>query len=172
MLTDMFRVGVITSTHGLKGEVKIFPTTEDPKRFSDLKEVLAVHGESQKALSIESVRYFKNLVILRFKDHHRIEDVERYKKWELYVRREDAIPLEEGEYYVPDLIGLTVQTMEGRVLGTLRDVLETGANDVYAVHRGEGQKDLLIPAIKSVIKNISLEEGLMEVELIPGLEEL
>lgn len=172
MLTDRFRVGVITTTHGLKGEVKVFPTTEDPKRFLDLKEVIADNGKSQMTLIISSVRFFKHLVILGFEGYDSIDDVTPLKKWELYVSRENAIPLEEGEYYVADLIGLEVYSDDGRLLGKLRDVIETGANDVYSVHRGEGMKDLLIPVIDECILDVDVEGGTVKVHLLPGLEEL
>lgn len=170
-MTERFQVGVITATHGLKGEVKVFPTTEDPARFLELKELILDDPKGERRVGIRSVKFFKKFVILGFKGMDRIEDVEKLRGCPLLVDRKDAIPLEEGEYYVADLIGLTVRTEDGTVLGTLREVIETGANDVYAVAR-EGQKDLLLPAIPDCILRISLEEGEMVVYVMPGLEDL
>ena len=171
---DVFRVGVITDTHGLKGELKVYPTTEDPDRFLELKDVLLGNDEGPKPLmevTITGVRFFKNLVIIKLKGYDDINQVEGFKKQELYVTRENAIPLVEGEYYVKDLIGLKVESDEGESLGSLIDVLETGSKDVYVI-RKPGRKDLLIPVIEDCILEVSLEEKRMLVHLLPGLTEL
>ena len=170
-MTERFQVGVITSTHGLRGEVKVFPTTDDPSRFLDLEEVILVSGKGEQQKKIRSVKFFKKFVILGFEGWDRIEDVERLRGTSLVIDRKDAIPLEEGEFYVADLIGLSVRTEEGREIGRLREVIETGSNDVYAVSR-EGQKDLLLPAIAGCILDVRPEEGYMTVYVMPGLEDL
>lgn len=171
-MVERFRVGVIASTHGLKGEVKIFPTTDDPGRFEDLDDVTLVTRRGEEKLRIRSVKYFKNFVILGFEGKDRIEDVERLRGAELMIDRKDAIPLGEGEHYIPDLIGLDViREEDGSSVGKLTDVLFTGANDVYVVRTPEG-KDLLIPAIPQCIKDVNVEEGFMKVWLMPGLEDL
>ena len=166
-----FQVGIITSTHGLKGEVKVFPTTDDPQRFLDLSEVILEKGRIRKTLKIRSVKFFKKYVILGFEGMDRIEDVERLRGSSLLIDRKDALPLEEGEYFIPDLIGLKVRTLEGEEIGTLTDVLETGANDVFVVSR-EGDKDLLLPRIDQCVRKIDLEGGFVEVFLMPGLTDL
>lgn len=175
MLTDdLFRVGTIIGTHGLKGEFKVYPTTEDPNRFLDLKDVLLGDDEGEAPLlevTVERVRFFKNQVIVKLKEYNDINQVEGFKGKYLLVTRENAIPLEEGEYYVKDLIGLSVVDEKDESLGTLTDVLETGANDVYVVTK-EGRKDLLIPVIKDCILDVDLEKGIMTVHLLPGLLEL
>lgn len=171
MLTERFQVGVITSTHGLRGEVKVFPTTQTPSRFLDLKEVILDLPNEERIVRIRSVKFFKKFVILGFEGMDRIEDVEKLRGCPLVISRRDALPLEEGEYYVSDLIGIRVQKEDGTQIGTLREVIETGANDVYAVAR-EGQKDLLLPAIDDCILDIQPEEGVMTVYLMPGLEDL
>ena len=171
MKEDMFRVGVITSTHGLAGEVKVFPTTEEPARFLDLDTVCVGTEDDRRELTIDKVRFFKQFVILHFQGLERIEDVTGFLKKELWIRRDQALPLEEGEYYIPDLIGLKVWDDQGRLLGVLTDVLQTGANDVYAVQRGDGT-ELLIPVIKDCILNVDLEAGTVTVHLLPGLEDL
>ncbi len=171
-MVEEFRVGIITSPHGLHGEVKVYPTTDDPRRFSRLKEIRLVDGRgNREILKIRSVKYFKNQVILGFEGIDRIEDTERLRKKELYIDRKDAMPLEEGEYYIPDLIGMTVTDDTGEVLGELKDVLFTGANRVYSVKMENG-KDLLIPAIPDCILSIDPEAGRMEVHLLPGLRDL
>ena len=166
-MEDMFRVGVITSTHALAGEVKVFPTTQDPQRFKTLKKALIPDGQTIIPVEIERVRFFKQFVIVKMKGYDRIEDVERLVKKEMYVSREDAIPLEEGEYYVADLIGLRVVTDDGRELGYLEDVLQTGANDVYVVKNRE--QEILIPVIPDCILAVDIPGGLVRVHLLKGL---
>lgn len=167
-MNDYLRVGAVTSTHGLKGEVKVFPTTDDPGRFKKLKQVLLKNGYEMTELKIASVKFFKNLVILKFKDHDTIESVMGYKGKELYVTRANAVKLEKDEYFIADLIGLKVMLEDGSQLGTLTDVLETGANDVYEV-RMENQKEVLIPAIHQCILNVDLASGEMLVRLMEGM---
>lgn len=170
-MVSRFRVGVIAGTHGLRGEVKVFPTTDEPARFLDLEKVILDTGREERTLKIRSVKFFKKFVILGFEGMDRIEDVERLKGAELLIGREDAIPLEEGEYFIPDLIGLRVVTDDGRDLGVIKDVIETGANNVYDVQDGEGRR-ILIPAIPQCILEVRLEEGDMKVHLLKGLEDL
>lgn len=169
-MEDLLQVGAITTTHGVRGEVKVFPTTDDPKRFLDLKHVILDDGREKRNLEIEHVKFFKNLVILKFRGIDNINDIEKYKKAGLFVTREDAVELSEDEYFIADLIGLTVVTDEGEEIGTLSDVLQTGANDVYVVSK-QGQKDILIPAIHECILNVDLEQQKVEVHLLPGLRE-
>ena len=166
-MEDLFRVGVIANTHGIRGEVKVFPTTEDPQRFEWLKEVLLDTGKEMLPLKISSVRFFKNLVIVKFKGIDNINDIEKYKGKDLYVTRENAIPLEEDEYYIADIIGAAVYTEDGEEFGTLTDVLETGANLVFVVkHEG---KDVLLPAIPDCVKDVDTEEKKVVVHILPGL---
>ena len=169
-MEDLLQVGAITTTHGVRGEVKVFPTTDDPKRFLDLKHVILDDGREKRNLEIEHVKFFKNLVILKFRGIDNINDIEKYKKAGLFVTREDAVELSEDEYFIADLIGLTVVTDEGEEIGTLSDVLQTGANDVYVVSK-QGQKDILIPAIHECILDVDLEQQKVEVHLLPGLRE-
>ena len=162
-----FKVGIITGTHGLKGEVKVFPTTDDMYRYDDLHHVELEFRGRRIPLDIEKVRYFKQSVIVKFKGIDDINDVERYRKCPLFVAREDAVPLEEGENYIADLLGLPVVTDTGETLGPLKDILQTGANDVYVVDY-EG-RELLIPSIKECILNVDLEKGEILVHLLEGL---
>ena len=167
-MEDLLQVGVITSTHGIRGEVKVFPTTDDPNRFRKLKQVILDTGKEQLDMEIASVKFFKNQVIVKFKGIDDINDVEKYRKAGIYVTRENAVPLGENEYFIADLIGLKVISDDEEELGLIDDVLQTGANDVYIVKK-EQTPDLLIPAIKDCIKNVNIEEGTMIVHLLPGL---
>ena len=167
-MEKFLRVGVITTTHGLKGEVKVYPTTDSPERFCDLDEVVLRTGAVERELHVEKVRFFKNLVIVKFREFNKIEDVENLRQAELYVSRENAVPLEEGEYYIGNLIGMDVYTDDGELLGTLDDVIETGANDVYSVN-SKKHGNVLIPAIEYCIMNVDIDLGKMTVRLLPGL---
>ena len=170
-MEELLKVGIITTTHGVRGEVKVFPTTDDAARFKKLKQVLLDTGKEKIQLEIAGVRFFKNLVILKFKGIDDINEVEKYRKMSLYVTRENAVKLKKNEYFIADLIGLHVISDEGEELGELSDVLQTGANDVYVISR-EGAKDLLVPAIRECVKNIDLEGGRMEIHLLPGLRDI
>lgn len=167
-MEDLLRVGVIANTHGIRGEVKVFPTTDEKERFKDLKKVILDTEKEQKVLEIQSVRFFKNLVILKFKGIDNINDIEMYKGKDLLVTREDAVPLEEGEYFIADLLDLDVYSDEDEKIGVLYDVMQTGANDVYVVKTEEG-KEILLPAIDECILDIDLEESRMTVHIMEGL---
>lgn len=167
-MEDFLRIGVITKTHGIAGEVKVYPTTDDVKRFELLKEVTLSNGKERQVLAIQSVKYFKELVILKFKGINNINDVEKYVRYDILIDRKDALPLGENENYICDLIDLEVFTDEGERLGVLTDVLQTGANDVYAVTMDDG-KEVLLPAIKDCILDVNLEEGKVTVHLMKGL---
>lgn len=165
------RVGVISSTHGLHGEVKIFPTTDDVKRFKALKEVLLDTGDGQKALEIEQVKFFKNMAILKFKGYDSINDIAVYKGKDLYVTRDNAVELGPNENFIADLIGLHVVTDEGAAFGTMTDVIQTGANDVYVVTTPEG-REVLFPAIPSCVLDVNLDTATMTVHILDGLLDL
>lgn len=169
-----FRIGIFTSTHGLKGEIKVYPTTDDIKRFSYLKKLFLCNEKEERLLEVEKVRYFKNMVILKFKGLNSINDIEGMKGASLFVNREDAAPLPEGSYYIADLIGLPVITDEGRQLGVLKEVLDTGANDVFLVQDPADPKarEYLLPHIKSCVLKINLEAGNILVHMMDGLEDL
>ena len=167
-MEQFLRVGVISSTHGIRGEVKVYPTTDDPERFLDLDEVILDTGREHKILEIEGVKFFKNQVILKFKGYDNINDIEKYLKKDLLVDREHAVELGENENFIAGLIDMEVVTDEGKVLGTLTDVIETGANDVYAVKTPEG-KEILLPAIRDCILDVNVDEKRMTVHVMEGL---
>lgn len=165
---DLFKVGTISSTHGIKGEVKVYPTTEDLRKFSQLKHLTLYTGYDYINLEIEGVKYFKNQAILKFKGIDNINDIEKYKGKELFVSRENAVKLEENEYYVADLIGSTVISDETDELGHLTEVIKTGANDVYVVTTDDG-KEILLPVIRECILDINIEKKIIKVHLMDGL---
>ena len=169
-MTDRFQVGVIASTHGLHGEVNVFPTTEDPNRFKKLKKVtLHTKRGEEIELDVQSAKFFKKFVIVKFKQFNDINEVEKLKGCELTIERKDAIKLQPGEYYCADLIGLTIVDEAGTVLGTLVDVIQTGANDVYEMKREDGEENVYIPAIKDCILDIDIENKQIKIHVIPGL---
>ena len=170
-MEDLLQVGIITSTHGVRGEVKVYPTTDDPRRFRRLKEVFLDTGKEKMNLEIEGVKFFKQFVILKFKGLDNINDIEKYRQKSLYVTRKNAVRLQRDEYFIADLIGLKVQDEDGKELGTVKDVIETGANDVYEVEMADG-KSLLLPAIKQCILNVDVENGMMQVHVLEGLLDL
>ncbi len=170
-MEDLLQVGIITTTHGVRGEVKVFPTTDDAARFQQLKSVILDTGKEKIDLQIEGVKFFKNMVILKFKGIDNINDVEKYRKKSLYVTRENAVALGENEYFIADLIGLLAVTDDGEELGRITDVLQTGANDVYVIGR-ERAGELLLPAIRDCVKAVDITGGTVTVHLLPGLLEL
>ena len=169
-MENLLQVGVISSTHGVRGEVKVFPTTDDVKRFKKLKEVLLDTGKEHILLQIETVKFFKQFAILKFKDYDSINEIEKYKGKSLFVTRENAVKLKKDEYFIADLIGMHVINEDGTFTGTLKDVIETGANDVYVVLCEDG-REVLIPAIKDCILSVSIDENIMKVHLLDGLIE-
>ena len=142
-MEDLLKVGVITTTHGVRGEVKVYPTTDEPERFLDLEYVLLDTGKELRRLDIKNVRFFKNLVILKFDGIDNINDIEKYKGRDLWIPREEAQELDEDEYYIADLLGMKVLLEDGSEFGTLKNVMETGANDVYIVDSVEHGEVLL-----------------------------
>lgn len=167
-MSDELQVGVITQTHGIRGEVKVYPTTDDAARFRNLKEVILDTGKDRFTLKIENVKFFKQFVILKFQEYDSINDVEKYKRARLLVPRDQAVKLKKDEYFVADMIGLTVVTDEGETLGELKDVLATGANDVYVVSRADGT-EVLLPAIKECILAVDMEKRVIKAHIMDGL---
>ena len=175
-MEDLLQVGVITSTHGIRGEVKVFPTTDDAARFKKLKNVILDNGKERRDLEITSVKFFKNQVILKFKGIDDINDVEKYKGCGLFVTKENRVKCKKDEYFIADLIGLRAIDEEGEAFGTISDVIQTGANDVYVVTTKQGE-EVMIPAIKDCILEVSVEEqdgqaGYVRIHLLPGLLDL
>ena len=165
---NLIEVGKIINTHGLRGEVKAAAWTDTPDVFEGLERV---YEKKEIPLTIRRVKYQKNNLILQFAELSTIEEAEALKNTILYADRADLGELPEGVYYIADLIGMTVQDEDGEKIGTIKEVLQTGANDVYVVRREE-KKDLLIPVIEDAVKGVDLEKRTVTVTLLDGLEDL
>ena len=161
-------VGQIVNTFGIKGFVKVKPWVNDIERFDDLEKVyVKIKKETQK-LEIEEVKYHKDMVLIKFKGIETVEQAEMLRNCYLEIDREDAVPLEEGTYYIVDLLESEVYTDEGEHLGKLEDIYNTGAKDIYVV-KNELGKTILLPGIPEVIKEVNLEEKKITVHLLKGL---
>ncbi len=167
-MQEYLEVGQIVNTNGLKGLLKINPFTDDITRFERLKTILVEHKKELLEFEIESVRYQKKQVLLKLKGIDTIEEAEKYREDYLKIKRNKEEKLPEDTYYIVDLIGLDIYTENGELLGKLDDIFSTGSNDVYVVKNSEG-KQILLPAISDVIKNIDLEQKKIVVNLIEGL---
>lgn len=166
-MSDYFVIGKIVNTQGIKGEVRVLPSTDDINRFKLLDELLVQKKNELETYEIETVRFHKQFVLLKFKGIDNMTDAEKLKNLEIKIPAELALPCEEDEYYIRDLYGLTVFEENGEKLGTLEDIIFTGANDVYIVKNENEQ--ILIPAIKQCILNINIAEKTMTVKLLEGL---
>ncbi|MCX7746520.1 MAG: ribosome maturation factor RimM [Clostridia bacterium] len=167
-MTQYLEIGKIVNTHGIKGEVKVIPLTDDPTRFEDLDTVLIEKNNSLTKMEIQNVKYFKSFVILKFEGISDMNTAETLKDLFIKIDRKDAVKLPEGSYFVFDILNSEVFEENGNRLGILTDILETGSNDVYVV-KNETGREILIPALKSVVKEISIEKKTMIVTLPEGL---
>lgn len=163
-----FRVGVVANTHGIRGEVKVYPTTDDINRFKKLKKCILDTGKEYIDLNVESVKFFKNMVILKFKEYNNINDIECYKGKDILVSRDNAVKLEKGEYYIADILGAKVILEDGSEFGVLEDVMQTGANNVYVVKTLDN-KEVLLPKIDECVKKLDIENKIVTVHIMKGL---
>lgn len=169
-MEDMLRIGVVTTTHGLRGEVKVFPTTDDVNRYKKTDEVILVTKNGNLTLHVESARFFKNIVIVKFKEFNDINEVEGFRKCDIMVTRENALPLSEGEYYLCDVIGCKVLDVDKdeAEIGEVIDVIETGANHVFTVRTVNGT-EVLFPVIPDCIKEVNTDEKIVRAHVMKGL---
>ena len=167
-MQEFLEIGQIVNTFGIKGMVKVKPFTDDITRFDDLEKVYVETNKTKKQYEIEEVKYHKDMVLIKFKGIDKVEDAELLRNSYLKVNRQDEPELEEGTYYIVDLIGLDVYSDEGNLLGKVNDIFNRGSSDIYSVKNEEG-KEILLPAIKDVIKQVDLEEGKIIVHIIEGL---
>jgi len=175
-LSDYFQIGTIVNTHGLQGELRVMPSTDDPGRF-ELLDAVEIFWDSDKVkYTFEGARLHKTLIILKLKEVKDRTAAEKLVGGVIKVPRSEAIPLEDNEYYQKDLLDMAVVTDTGEELGQIVQIIETGANDVYVVRPSNAEeskiKDLLIPAIKDCILSVSVQDKLMTVRLMEGLREL
>ena len=167
-MEEYFEIGQIVNTSGLKGEIKIKPFTDDITKFNNFKTIYISIKKELKEFEIEKVRFSKNMVFLKLKGIDTIEEAENYRNLYLKVKRNKDEKLEEGTYYIVDILGCKVYTDEQKELGEVVDVFSTGSNDVYVV-KDELGKQVLLPAIKDVIKNVDIENKAITVHLLEGL---
>lgn len=166
-MTDYIQIGKIINTHGHKGGLKIYPLTDDAKRFYELKRVYIRHNDDYIVYTVSKVQLHKNVVLLTLMEITDMNAAERLKGLYLEIPKEEARPLPADSYYIFELIGLDVYEGE-QYLGKLCEVLKPGSNDVYVVKTPEN-KEIYLPALKSVVTLIDLEHGRMEVKIPPGL---
>lgn len=167
-MKERLEVGQIVNTFGIKGFVKIYPYVDDIQRFDDLEKVYIKLKKQETRLEIEEVKYQKNMVLAKFKGIETVEQAEKFRNAYVEIDRSDAIDLEEGQYFIADLLGLEVYLDTGEKLGILEDIYNTGSNDIYVV-KNELGKQYLLPYIDDVIKDIDLEKGRITAHLIEGL---
>lgn len=163
-----FEVGQIVNTFGVKGQLKVKPFTDEMERFEELKTVYICKKNEMKKVEIEEVKYHKDMILLKVKGIDDMTEAEKYKGLFLKIDRKDAKKLPENTYFIADLLGLEVYTDEGELLGRVDDIFPTGANDVYVV-KDEMGKQILLPSIPEVLKEIDLEKEKIIVHLIEGL---
>lgn len=161
-------IGQIVNTFGIKGQVKIVPFTDDITRFDELKEIYVEKKNELKLFQIEQVNYKKNMVILKLKGIETVEEAEKLRNYYLKIDRKDAKKLPKDTYFIVDLLGLDVYTDEGKLLGKVDDIYNAGSSDIYVV-KDELGKQILLPAIKDVLKEVDLENQKIIVHLIKGL---
>lgn len=167
-MEDYLRIGVLSTPHGVKGEISIYPTTDDPERFRELEEAfISINGE-MKSVHVISCKYKKNMPVLGFEEYSNIDEIEPLRGAELYVDRENAIELEDGEYFLADVIGFEVISDEGRV-GTIKDYIENEADQVIFIIETDDGTEKMIPDIPEFISEVDLEESKMYVKLIKGM---
>ncbi|OEF98782.1 hypothetical protein BHF68_02595 [Desulfuribacillus alkaliarsenatis] len=166
----LFRVGKIVNTQGIKGELRLVPTTDFPDRFKP-KSLFIIKNASgeMNEVELEKARPHKNFIIIKIQGCESINEVEKWKGSELFVTEDNLATLAEGEYFFHQLLGCKVQSEEAEEIGVLDNILQTGANDVYVVKR-EGKKDLLLPVIDECVKDIDTENKIITVHVMPGLE--
>lgn len=168
MEVKYLRIGKIINTHGIKGELKVLPLTDNIKRFSDLSYVL-LDDEKLYRYEVEYVHYFKGTVLLKLKGIDNVDDALKIKGYYILIERKDAIKLPEGSYFICDIIGLDVQDINKGYMGKISDVISTGSNDVYVIKQYKTNKEILIPALKSVVKDIDIKSGKMVIDMPEGI---
>ncbi len=167
---EYLRAGIITTTHGIKGEVKVYPEVDDPGRFSLFEKIYLKKKDTLIPVEIENVKFFKKMVILKFKGIDDINDVVKYRDYEILARREDIAELKEGQYFDADIIGLRVFDTKENCLGSVSSILHGAGNDVYVI-KNDGAKEIMIPAVRKFVLSVDLNKGCMTVDPLPGMLE-
>lgn len=167
-MEELLQIGVITKTHGVSGEVKVFPMTDDVRRFKKLKKTILDTGREKIELECEGAKFFKQFVILKFAGYDSIDSIQKYCGKGIFVTRSDAVQPGKDEYFIADLIGVEAVDEDLGIKGTITDVIQTGANDVYVIALDDG-RELLLPAIKECILSVDIAKGTMVIHTLDGL---
>jgi len=167
-MEDLLQVGAFTKTHGIKGEINLFPMTDDVRRFKKLKKAIVDLGREKIEVEIEGAKFFKQMVILKIKGYDSIEEVQKFAGKGLFVTRDNAVRLSKDEYFIADLIDMKICDEEDNIIGLLKDVIQTGANDVYDIALEDGRQ-LLLPAIKECVLNVDMNNNIMKIHILDGL---
>lgn len=167
-MQELLEIGQIVNSYGIKGFLKVVPFTDDVTRYDNLKTIYVEINKKLQEMEIEEVKYHKNLVLLKLKGIDDINQTEQFKNCYIKIDRKDAVSLPKDTYFIVDLMDMDVFTDEGNLLGKIIDIFPTGSNDVYVV-KDELGKQILLPAIGDVIKNVDVPNKKMIVHLIEGL---
>jgi len=167
-MQEYFEIGQIVNTFGIKGELKVVPFTDDIERFEELKSIYVVKNKQLIEYEIEQIKYHKNMIILKLKNVEDMNTAEKLKGCYIQIHRKDARELPEGTYFIADIIGSQVITDDGKILGIVDDIYNTGAKDIFVV-KDELGKQILLPHIEEVILNIDVEKQIVTVHLLEGL---
>ena len=167
-MEEYLEIGQIVNTNGLKGTLKVRPLTDDITRFEDLETIYIQKHKELVEFTIQEVKYNKNMVLLKLEGIDDITEAEKYKNFYIKINREDAVELEDDSYFIVDIIGCEVYTESQELLGKVIDVFPTGSNDVYTVKNNEG-KEILLPAIEDVIKDVDIKNKKIIIHLLEGL---
>ncbi|MBQ4002028.1 MAG: 16S rRNA processing protein RimM [Lachnospiraceae bacterium] len=168
--TEFLRIGVVTSPHGVRGEVRVYPTTDEISRFSEVGTLLLEKEGVRSLRTIESVKQLKGMVALKLSGIDSVEEAEKIRNADLLIRRDQSSPLKEGQYFIGDLLDLLAVREDGTEVGTVEDVLKTGANSVLVIKKKDG-KELLLPVIPDCVLSVDSDEGIMTIHVLPGLED-
>lgn len=158
-MEDRLRVGIITAPHGIKGEVKVYPTTDDNRRFKELKDCYLSSGDKLIETRCVSCKFLKQMVVLGFEGYDTIEQVEPLRQWDILVDRENAVKLLDGEFFLCDIMGAEVYDQHENMVGYITEVLETPANQVFVVEKKENGKksEMLVPVVKEWVQDVDVE---------------
>ena len=168
--TEFLRIGVVTSPHGVRGEVRVYPTTDEISRFSEVGTLLLEKEGVRSLRTIESVKQLKGMVALKLSGIDSVEEAETIRNADLLIRRDQSSPLKEGQYFIGDLLDLLAVREDGTEVGTVEDVLKTGANSVLVIKKKDG-KELLLPVNPDCVLSVDSDEGIMTIHVLPGLED-
>lgn len=162
-------IGKLINSHGIKGEVKIFPLTDNVERFNNLKS--AYLGENKIPVNVEGVKYHKGIAILKFKEYNDINDILKYKDSYIFVDDENRVVLPENHFFISDLLNCRVNDTSGNYIGIIKDVIQGYSNDVYVIMDESNNKEYLIPVVKEFVKDVNINDKLIIIDPIEGMIE-